>query len=151
MRWMFCLVLLTLPVGAFAAPEDDLFESENKSGTAEEVKTIADKTADAPYKTSDVAKLKKLDGETITVSGKVMSTYKPEKGTMVILNFGKDHDKCFKVVLEESKKTKLQKGLAGIAKEFEGKVVVVEGTISLYEGLPQMKLDDPHHIRIKAK
>lgn len=100
-----------------------------------------------PYSSSDVARLIELEGETLRVHSVVQSTFIPEGGSPVILNFDEEHRECFKVVVYRRNYDHWGREAVEIAELYEGADVLVEGTVSLYEGLPQIEVMAPTQIR----
>ncbi len=76
-----------------------------------------------------------------------MSTYVPQGGSPVILNFGDDYRNCFKVVIYRRNHDHWGSDAAGIAALYGGAELLVEGTVSLYEGMPQIEVIAPTQVR----
>lgn len=88
-------------------------------------------------------------GETVTVQGPVVgSAYVPEtNGSPTFLNLGKDFPSGdrFTVVIWEGDRGEFE---SAPEDAFAGQKVVVTGTISEYEGIPQIEVSDPSQIEV---
>lgn len=159
---LFSILILPLSGSLVTSPPDEGYQSENthqgvrpskqlpvlqekkKDDKKEDRKPDDDKVINA----DDIEKLKKLDGKEITVTGKVHEAYIPKSKNAVMLNLGPDFKKCFKAVIYSSNWSKWDKGIDGI-KALEGKTVQVSGKITIYNDLPEIKVNVPSQIKTK--
>jgi hypothetical protein len=157
-----------------AGPGDDLIESENKATSVRKAlprqKTPAAppakaKPAAAPAEkaapkadaddvkaidAADLDALKAADGKEVTVRGRVVSTFVPQGGKVLILNFGQDHRKCFKVSIFERNFGKFDgKTAEAVGRKYDKKTVTVEGTVKLFKELPEITVNVPTQIKLK--
>lgn len=154
-----CLVV-SLLFGAGGVGADDLpeFDSENSATSVRELvagttngllgsitRAAIEELETTP--STEVAQLIAIEGETVRVHGTAMSTYVPQGGSPVILNFGDDFRTCFKVVIYRRNHDHWGSDAAGIAALYDGADLLVEGTVSLYEGMPQIEVIAPTQVR----
>ncbi|HMP17384.1 MAG TPA: hypothetical protein PKD72_10200 [Gemmatales bacterium] len=157
------ILLSTILLAPAHPPEDEKFDSENQ---ASGVRAPADdffrdmisntnarrsSPAREEYNAEDVKKIASMKDKEISVRGKVHEVFVPSSGSVAILNFGKDNRKCFKAVIYKSDFEKFDGGADGIKKKFTGKVVAVEGKVSIYEKdkLPQIIVKTPSQISLQ--
>lgn len=157
---VLALTVLLVGFGAALADKDDEFTSENMATTVRpprprEVKRQPQKKDDKgksskseTFSAEEIEKLKEQDGKTVTVRGKVVSTFAPKSGAVFILNFGKDHRKCFKVAIFKRNFEKWEGGTDAIKKQYEGKTIAVEGKLQIHEGLPEIIVNVPSQIKV---
>jgi len=96
----------------------------------------------------DVETLKKKEGEQVVVKGKVYSTHMAQSGKAFTLNLGPNWKTCTKAVVFKDDFEKWKGGADGIQRSFEGKVVVIEGKIKLYQGSPEVVVNTPSQIEL---
>lgn len=150
----------SLLLGAGAVRADDLpeFDSENTAttvrepvaGAASELLGVVSRAELEELEftpSAEVARLIALEGETVRVHGTVQSTYIPDGGSPVILNFGDDYRTCFKVVIYRRNHDHWASDAAEIAALYDGVELLVEGTVSLYDDLPQIEVVAPTQAR----
>lgn len=156
---------LTLPAQEKQSPgmADDLdgYISENKAKSVRpakprEVRKVQrddkkdDKKKDEKptkvFSPDEVAAILAMKGKEVTVRGRVASVYVPKSEALVILNFGADHKSCFKAVVFKRNFDKFDGGMEGL-KKLSRKTVTVEGTVTEYEGAPQIQLNVPSQLR----
>ena len=92
----------------------------------------------AVLKSTDVDELKKLEGKSAKVTGKVAEVYKAPGGSIVVLNFGKDIKKCFKVAIKKESFGSWEGGADGIDKLYADKTLTVVGQIVIYKDTPEI-------------
>jgi hypothetical protein len=97
-------------------------------------------------KSSQVDELKKLDGKTAKVTGKVTDVYKAPSGNVVVLNFGKDSKNRFMVAIKKDSFGNWEGGAAAIEKMYADKELTVTGKIVLYKELPEIVVTMPKEI-----
>jgi DNA/RNA endonuclease YhcR with UshA esterase domain len=93
---------------------------------------------------------KKID-EKVTVEMEVKST---GGKTGRFLNSEKDYkdEKNFTVFIPESSMEKFKKAKIDEPKTYyDGKTILVTGTVTLYQKKPQIKVEDPEQIKVKEK
>lgn len=149
--------------GTGAGTSDDKFDSENKAQTARPKSVLKDaQKPDLPFKVTseelkgqaltpatDVKPLAGREGKDALVDGTVVSSFVPKGNKILLLNFGKDHNKCFKVLISSTDFAKWgTKKPDEIAKMYEGKRVVVGGWVSLYSELPQIQVTLPSQMSV---
>lgn len=96
----------------------------------------------------DVKKIEACKDQEVSVKGKVHEVYVPNSGSIAILNFGKDHKKCFKAVIFKADFEKWAGGVEGIKKKYQGKTVTVEGKVSIYQNAPQISAKTPSQFKV---
>lgn len=158
-RGCICLaLLLAVATGSWAdaLPE---YESENSATsvrppleTATDAELIGDVTRDElrnleTISAVEIARLIEREGETLRVHGVVHSTHIPERGRPVILNLGADHRTCFKIVIFGGQFDNWKRDATEIAALYTDADLLIEGTISMYADLPQMKVLAPSQVR----
>lgn len=128
-------------------PRDDRRDNTNaKDGNdRKESRSKGDSTQQV-FSASDVAAIQAMKGKEIVVRGQVASVYVPKSEAVVILNFGPDHKTCFKAVVFKRNFDKFEGGMEGL-KKLARKTVTVEGTVSEYDGTPQIQLNVPSQLR----
>lgn len=134
------------PDGKFTQVKSKDNPKAEKAEKAEKEKTAPKDKGDA-IAADDVAKLKELDGKQATVKGKVVEVFVPKTGSVAILNFGKDHKTCFKVAIFKANFEKFG-GVDEITKNYQGKVVRVEGQVKMYQGQPEIVATVPSQLKV---
>lgn len=126
---------------------DDRGDTKNtKDGNDRKDERKKDDSTRQVFSASDVAAIQAMKGKEIVVRGRVASVYVPKSETVVILNFGPDHKTCFKAVVFKRNFDKFEGGMEGL-KKLARKTVTVEGTVSEYDGTPQIQLNVPSQLR----
>lgn len=162
---MLIAILLALMTFSFDdRPEDDRFESENRANLkksehappkvdAKEEDEPEPKKKDGPKEKSKaisaerVKEIAALKGKEATVEGKVFQVFVPKGDGMAIFNMGSDYKKCFSVVVR-SKSFEKFGGLEKL-RDYKGKSIRVEGTVSIYRDLPQIEVSVPSQVTTK--
>ncbi len=111
----------------------------------------ADDKKGKPLTTAEAAK--KVN-QKCTVVMDVKSTGRTRRGARLFLNSEANYksDKNFVVVIDKQDVPKFKKaGIADPLAHFKGKAVRVTGTVILYNGKPQIKVDDPGQIKVVDK
>jgi hypothetical protein len=124
---------------------DDKKDDNKKEDRKKEDKKKEEKPTKV-FSPDDVAALLAMKGKEVTVRGRVASVYVPKSEALVILNFGPDHKTCFKAVVFKRNFDKFEGGMEGL-KKLARKTVTVEGTVTEYEGAPQIQLNVPSQLR----
>ncbi|MGL4465515.1 MAG: hypothetical protein ACRC1K_25475 [Planctomycetia bacterium] len=159
--------LLVLSIGA--PPEDELFESENRTNLKGGPKssTTKDDAPKAPAKkpakrgaqtvkrvevkeafdAADAAEIRAKEGASAVVKGKVTSVFMPKSNALLVLNFSKDRA-GFKVAIFSKSFDKWEGGADGIKRLVQGKVLAVDGIVTLYEGAPQIIVSVPSQLKV---
>jgi hypothetical protein len=103
----------------------------------------------APINADDFSQLNRLQMHDGAVLGKVESIHITQDGKKLILNFGKDHRFCFKVVIDESNYEKFgHKSPQRIGAVYQNKTVLVNGLISQHQNLPQIVVTLPYQLQV---
>jgi hypothetical protein len=151
------LIVLSLLAGVRA--DDEKFVSENKAKSVRPSTRAAAKTAvkekeaepkkvaGEPLSADKVEEIAALKGKEAAVRGKVHQVFVPNSGAFAILNFGPDYKTCFQVKIDSRNFEKFE-GIDSIKKNFAGKEVTVEGTVTLYRKLPQIVVTVPSQIKM---
>jgi DNA/RNA endonuclease YhcR with UshA esterase domain len=85
----------------------------------------------------------KYIGEAVSVKGFVANVFQSQKGN-IFLNFGKPYpNQTFAAVIFNKDTSKFNN-----IKGYEGKIVVVTGTVQLYKGHPEIIINSPGQIKI---
>ncbi len=82
-------------------------------------------------------------GQQITVQGEIVRTY--DSGKVTFLNFDNDYRNTLTIVIFPSLYDAFPEPPAA---HFEGKTVEVTGVVKMYEGAPEIVIEDPAQIRI---
>lgn len=150
--WILCAGLLC---GDITPAIDDRFESENRSQPAQTEKialpiTISPEAAGQlnPRSGDEVESVLKLNGQAVTLEAKVHSVYVPKSGSPLILNLGADFKTCTKAVIFDRNYRDWNRSAVEIGKLYEGRVVLIEGQVTLYKELPQVEISVPANIRV---
>lgn len=158
------LLLAFSLVGFDDRPEDERFETENRANLkksehapsrvdAKESDEPEPKKKDEPKEKSKaipaekVKEIAALKGKEATVEGKVFQVFVPKGDGLAVFNMGSDFKKCFSVVVR-SKSFEKFGGLEKL-KEYKGKSIRVEGTVSIYRDLPQIEVSVPSQLSVK--
>lgn len=97
---------------------------------------------------NDINVIKKHEGEFVTVTGNVYSTYKAPSGKVRFLNFGPDHRTAFTVVIFTSDLNKFTSVVGEPTEYYKDKKVKVEGRVKLYKGKPEIIANSPDQIAV---
>ena len=98
---------------------------------------------------ADVADLRRRVGEVRSVRGTVASVYVAGPNGPVILNFDADFRRAFQAVIFKENFAKWNDRPAEeIGPLYEDREVVVDGIITEYRDLPQIKLSHPWQVRV---
>lgn len=150
------IALHALLLVSFQPVDDDKFLSENKASSIRppasdffvsmpaRTKAVVKETLSA----EDVKKIEAKKDQEVAVKGKVHEVYLPSSGSIAILNFGKDHKKCFKAVIFKADFEKWDGGAEGIKRKYQGKTVTVDGKVSMYQNAPQISVKTPSQFKI---
>ena len=104
-----------------------------------------------PIESDDLGELNRKELHDVAVLGKVDSVYITPDGKKLILNMGKDHRFCFKVVIDEQDFRKFGLNSAQrIGAIYRGKTVLVSGLIYQYQNLPQIAVTLPYQLEVVA-
>lgn len=122
---------------ASALMGDEEYESENRSTS------VRNPVLDA----SNVNQLISNKGKNVMVKGTVHSTHLTTSGKVFILNLGLDYKSCFRVKVFSSDFAKWDGGPDKLKSMYEGKRIGVEGEITIYDNLPEIKVNVPSKIR----
>lgn len=164
--WAFFFIVILPALGVAQDDLDDRFDSENKATsvrpsvfngkigsfqkipykiTRSQIKRLKTK----PIKSDDLSALNQNVSYHAAVLGRVESVYLPPDGKRLILNIGKDHRFCFKVVIDEQDFPKFGRSSArAIGSVYLRKVVLVNGLISQYQNLPQIAVTLPYQLEV---
>ena len=104
----------------------------------------------------DFAKLKEMEGKTVTVRGTVSDTFTPSSGSITILNFEGLKRRDFNVVIRKANLEAVNVGFGGdVTAAVKGHTITVTGPITLYkarnstEGNPQIDVSKPEQIKVE--
>ena len=104
----------------------------------------------------DFAKLKEMEGKTVTMRGTVSDTFTPASGSVTILNFEGLKRRDFNVVIRKANLDAVNAGFGGdVAGAVKGHTITVTGPIALYkarnstEGNPQIDVSKPEQIKVE--
>jgi DNA/RNA endonuclease YhcR with UshA esterase domain len=90
----------------------------------------------------------------VTLEMKVVATGEAKKGGLMFLNSSVDRisEDNFTVVLDKKAQTSLQTvGIANPRSHYEGKMIRVAGTLSLFGGRPQVIVSDAKQIQVRKE
>jgi hypothetical protein len=140
------LLFAILPLAGCTSPQDTSSPSKMAPQEASP-QPLADRAGSrGALDALDVDTLKKKDGERVTVKGKVYSTHLAQSGKVFTLNLGPNWKTCLKATIFKDDFEKWKGGTDDIKGAYEGKVVVIEGKVKLYQGSPEIVLNTPSQI-----
>ena len=117
-------------------------ESASKSAAFATV-AASDKSVTGAVKATDLEGVKKLAGKPITFTGTVTKAFAPKGNNLVILNLASDYKTAVTAVVRQASFTAFP-SLASL----EGKKVVVTGTVTEFQGRPEVELKTPSQIKL---
>ncbi len=117
-------------------------ESASKNATFATV-AASDKSVREAVKATDLASVKKLTGKAITFTGTVTKAFAPKGNNLVILNFASDYKTAVTAIVRQASFG----GFPSLS-SLEGKKVVVTGTVTEYQGRPEIELKTPSQIKL---
>lgn len=97
-------------------------------------------------KASDMKTLMKYDGQTIKVKGIIERTQIAASGKVRFLNFGENYKKSLTLVIFTQDLEKFSSTIGEPTTYYNKKKIVVEGTIKLYKGMPEIIVNSPDQI-----
>jgi hypothetical protein len=117
-------------------------ESASKSATFTTV-AATDKSVTGAVKATDLEGVKKLVGKPITFTGTVTKAFAPKGNNLVILNFAADYKTAVTAIVRQDSFSAFP-----LLATLEGKKVVVTGTVTEYQGRPEIELKTPSQIKL---
>jgi hypothetical protein len=146
------VLLATLPLAGCSSSPDTSRRSQNGTQAIKQETKPSQQRQVRHAETSnvldalDVDALKKKDGGRVRVKGKVYSTHLARSGKVFTLNLGPNWKTCMKAAVFQDDFEKWKGGTDGMKTAYEGKTVVIEGNIKLYQGSPEIVLNTPSQI-----
>ncbi len=90
-------------------------------------------------------------GKEVSVRGKISDAFKPQSGSVLLLNFEGIERRSFTAVVKKENFEALDAGFDGdVGAAVKGKTVIITGTISLYRDKPQIEIATPEQIKVQA-
>lgn len=102
----------------------------------------------AEINANNISELIKNEGEFVTVTGIVESTYIPKSGKVRFLNLGPDYRTAFTVVIFTGDLDKFTSKIGEPTEYYKNKKIAVKGRIKLYQGKPEIIANSPDQISI---
>jgi hypothetical protein len=119
--------------------------AENRTDKGQPSSAVDDRNA---LDAKDVRALSAEEGKRVRVRGKVYSTHQAKSGKVFTLNFGPNWKTCFKVAIFQNSFGKWENGVKDIKTMYEGKTVVVEGEVKMYQGIPEVIVNVPSQVQV---
>ncbi len=104
---------------------------------------------DAPaLSADDTRSIVAAEGKECVVEGKVLRAEAARSGKVFWISFGKEKT-SFQVVIFQSRLDAFEEAIGDLEKKLPGRTVRVHGRVALYQGRPQIVLDDPARLEVK--
>jgi hypothetical protein len=103
-----------------------------------------------PVEVTDLDTIKASVGKELTVHGKVSGTFKPQSGSVIIINF-EGVNRTFVAVIDKSDFDAVNAAFGGdVAEAVKGKTLTITGPIKLYREKPQIVISKPEQVKVET-